>query len=139
MFTIRFANIDDIAVWRRFDAHIAESELRLKIGNHRCYLLQADSKPVGILRYNLFWDSIPFVTLLYLAETERGKGYGRTAMARWEADMRGLGYPCVMTSTQADEGAQHFYRKLRYKDTGCLLLDVPPYAQPAELFLIKAL
>lgn len=40
-----------------------------------------------------------------------------------------------MTSTQADEGSQHFYRKLGYKDAGCLILDT----QPSEIFFVKQL
>jgi hypothetical protein len=36
--------------------------------------------------------------------------------------MKQMGFKMTMTSTQADEGAQHFYRKLGYKDAGCLLL-----------------
>lgn len=37
-------------------------------------------------------------------------------MKYWESDMKNQGYGMVMTSTQVDEEAQHFYRKLRYKD-----------------------
>jgi hypothetical protein len=53
--------------------------------------------------------------------------------------MRSLGVPCVMTSAQADESAQHFYRKLGYRDAGCLILDQPPLKQPAEIFFLKQL
>ncbi|MNP74328.1 hypothetical protein D3C76_1711890 [compost metagenome] len=49
--------------------------------------------------------------------------------------MKQKGYDMVMTSTQADEGAQHFYRKLGYKDAGCLILD----SQPLEILLTKKL
>ncbi len=139
MLTMEPATAADEGLWRCFDTHIARQELLHKIAAGRCYLLREDALPVGVLRYNLFWDSVPFVTLLYLAEQARGKGYGSAAMARWEAEMRALGYPCVMTSSQADEGAQHFYRKLGYRDAGCLLLTIPPLAQPAEIFFIKAL
>lgn len=139
MFTIDIATEANLAAWRKLDPHLAEAELPRKLRDGRCLLLREDGEAVGVLRWNLFWDSIPFLTLIYLKESARGKGCGRQAMARWEADMRGKGYPCVMTSTQADEGAQHFYRKLGYKDTGCLLLDTPPLAQPAELFFIKPL
>ena len=31
----------------------------------------------------------------------------------------------VMTSTQVDEEAQHFYRKLGYKDAGGFVVDIP--------------
>lgn len=50
-----------------------------------------------------------------------------------------LGYKMVMTSTQADEDSQHFYRKLGYIDKGCLLLDNTPFEQPMEMFMIKVL
>lgn len=49
--------------------------------------------------------------------------------------MKQKGFKTVMTSTQSDEDAQHFYRKLGYRDVGCLLLDT----QPLEIILIKAL
>ena len=53
--------------------------------------------------------------------------------------MRSKGYGMVMTSTQVDEDAQYFYRKLGYKDAGGFTIDVPGYEQPEELILIKAL
>lgn len=34
--------------------------------------------------------------------------------------------------------AQHFYRKLGYKDCGGFIIDVPEYEQPMEMFLIKS-
>ena len=58
-------------------------------------------------------------------------------MEFWENEMQQLGYKMLMTSTQVDENAQHFYRKLGYQDAGGLLLSVPDYQQPMELFFIK--
>ena len=138
-FTIDYAETADAEVWPVYDRHIARDELIQKIANRRCYALRENGAVIGVMRYNLFWDNLPFLTMICLGEAARGKGYGRRAMERWEADMRALGYPCVMTSTQADEDAQHFYRKLGYRDAGCLILDRPPLKQPAELFLIKEL
>ena len=45
----------------------------------------------------------------------------------------------LLTSTQVDEEAQHFYRKLGYKDCGGFVIDVPGYEQPMELFMIKGI
>lgn len=53
--------------------------------------------------------------------------------------MKRRGYGIAMVSTQVDEQAQHFYRKLGYKDCGCLVLDIPGYEQPMEMFMVKAL
>ena len=56
-----------------------------------------------------------------------------------EADMKEQGYGMVLTSTQVDENAQHFYRKLGYKDCGGFVIDVPGFEQPMEMFMIKAI
>ncbi len=60
-------------------------------------------------------------------------------MGFWGKDMRLRGYGMILASTQVDEGAQHFYRKLGYKDCGGVIVDIPGYEQPMELFLSKAL
>ena len=52
--------------------------------------------------------------------------------------MKEQGYGMVMTSTQVDETAQHFYRKLGYKDSGGFVIDIPAFAQPMEMIFIKA-
>lgn len=49
------------------------------------------------------------------------------------------GYDMVLTSTQVDEQAQHFYRKLGYKDCGGFVVDIEGQEQPMELFLIKSI
>lgn len=66
-------------------------------------------------------------------------GMDAALTARWEADMRALGHGMAMTSTQAGETAQHFWRKQGYRDAGGFAVDVPGYAQPLELVMIKAI
>ncbi len=140
MFSIRYAAMEDCAFWySQKEQHMSKSEFELKVRDKRCYILSSDDRPVGIMRYNLFWDCIPFLTLIYIEEGFRQKGIGREALRFWESEMRCMGYKMAMISTQADEEGQHFYRKLGYKDAGCLLLDIPPYAQPTELFMVKPL
>ena len=94
---------------------------------------------IGILRFNMIFEFIPFLTLVWIEEIFQGKGYGTKFMAHWEEEMRSLGYKMIMVSTQVDEGAQHFYRKLGYKDMGTIVMDIPPYEQPLEMFMGKAL
>ena len=139
MFNIIPATKNDISVWFSFDRHITESELLIKIGLKRCFILKDSEKIIGVMRYNMFWDNIPFLTMIYIDESSRSKGFGRQAMLYWENEMRSSGFPCVMTSSQTDENAQFFYRKLGYKDTGCLFLDIPAIKQPTEIFFIKEL
>lgn len=111
----------------------------LKVRDKRGYVICDGEMPIGVMRYNLFWDITPFLTFLHIEEAYCGKGFGRQAMLFWEDEMRKLGFKMVMTSTQADEQAQHFYRKLGYKDKGGLFLDNTPFEQPPEIFMLKTL
>ena len=137
MTEIRYVTQEDKEFWYRLDKHLPESEFANKVALKRGYVLLTDGQPVGLLRYNLFWDNTPFCTLLFVADEHQKKGYGRRLMEHWEREMKNLGYGMLLTSTQVDEGAQHFYRKLGYKDCGGFVPEIPGYEQPMELFLVK--
>lgn len=130
---IRYATQEDKSFWFTLDRHITEAIFDLKIRDKQGYVICDGDSPIGVLRYNLFWDNTPFVNLIKLHESYYGKGFGTQAMKHWENEMQRLGHKLVMTSTQANEQAQNFYRKLGYVDSGCLLL----YKEPAEIFLVK--
>lgn len=139
MSRIRYVRMADQEFWFRLDRHLPPGEFEKKVRFRQGYVLTEGRLPRAILRYNLFWDNTPFCTLIYVAPDSQGKGYGRQLMTRWENDMRKQGYGMVLTSTQVDEQAQHFYRRLGYKDCGGLTMDIPGFEQPMELFLCKAL
>lgn len=136
---IRFAMESDREFWFRLDRHLAPEAFARKVRERQAYICLADGVPAGLLRYGLFWDSIPFCNLLYVAEGSRGQGLGRALMQHWEREMKHLGFSLLMTSTQADESAQHFYRKLGYRDCGGLVLGTGGQVPPLELVLCKEL
>lgn len=135
---IRHVEFQDKVGWYLLDRHLSEAGFEEKVKNKQGYVLLNEGKIVGVLRYNLFWDNTPFCTLLFIYEKHRGQGLGILLMDRWESDMKSQGYGMLMTSTQVDEEAQHFYRKLGYKDCGGFVVDVPGYEQPMEMIMIKA-
>lgn len=137
MFSIRYVRKEDRAFWFTLDRHLPPEEFDRKVRDRMGYVLLRNGEPVGLLRYNLFWDHIPFCNMLYIEQRVRGQGGGKELMLHWERDMKDEGYGVLMTSTQSDEDAQHFYRKLGYQDAGGLLLPVPGYEQPMEIFFIK--
>ena len=136
---IRFVSPEDKNFWFSLDKHLPEAEFDKKVRDKQGYVLCFDNKPVGLLRYNLFWDNTPFCTLLFIDGRYRRQGFGRSLMKHWEQDMRAQGYGMAIVSTQVDEDAQHFFRKLGYRDCGGLTVDVPGYEQPMELFMVKQL
>jgi ribosomal protein S18 acetylase RimI-like enzyme len=139
MFNIKYATELDKSFWFTLDEELREREFDLKIRDKRAYIICDDEKPIGIMRYNLCWDIIPFLTLIYLDKSFREKGFGKLAMLHWENEMRELGYNMVMTSTQVNEDAQHFYRKLGYIEKGGIRFDNTPHEQAMEIFLVKVL
>lgn len=83
----------------------------------------------------MFWDNTPFMNMLYLLDNERGKGNGSRLVIFWENEMKQKNYEFVLTSTQSNEEAQFFYRKIGYVDSGALLLP----NEPLEIILYKKL
>ena len=139
MVEIRYVQAEDKEFWYSLDKHLPEQEFENKVNNKRGYVLLDNGERIGLLRYNLFWDNTPFCTMLFVDFNHHRKGYGRKLMEYWENDMRSQGYGMLLTSTQVDEEAQNFYRKLGYKDCGGLVIDITGYEQPMELFLSKAI
>ena len=139
MVQIRYVQPGDQEFWYGLDPHLPEPEFDNKLHTKQGYVILEDQNPIGLLRYNLFWDNTPFCTMLVIASGHRGKGFGKKLMEHWEADMKAQGYGMLMTSTQVDEPAQHFYRKLGYQDCGGFVVNVPGFEQPMELFMIKGL
>lgn len=132
---IRYAGESDIEVLRKYDHHIREAELRNCAAAKRILVMFHGGVFIGWLRFNLFWDNIPFMNMLYFLEGCRGKGYGRRLAGFWENEMLECGYKSVLTSTRSDEQAQFFYRKMGYRDCGSLLIP----GEPLEIILMKNL
>ncbi|MBQ9484472.1 MAG: GNAT family N-acetyltransferase [Ruminiclostridium sp.] len=132
---IRFATKEDIDILTANDKHVDKEEMLNLITLNRVYVMEEDGKFIGWLRYNLFWDHIPFMNMICLNDSERGKGYGRKFVEFWEDEMRKLGYKKVMTSTASDEFAQHFYIKLGYSTIGGFI----PFGEKFEMMLSKKL
>ena len=137
--TVELATIHDIKKIKKYDSHIPSNRLGECIDNNLVYVLHDEEHGnaiVGILRYSLFWQSIPFLDRLYIEEEYRGKGYGTLMMGHWENAMRRMRYQYGMHSTQEDETAKFFYENLGYKKIGAFL---PPEQSADELIYLKTL
>ena len=137
MIEIRCLEAEDKEFWYSLDKHLPETEFDDKVRTKRAYVMLLERKSIGLLRYNLFWDNIPFCTMLFVKERYQGMGYGRCLLEYWEKDMTKHGYKILLTSTRSDETSQHFYRKLGYKDCGGLVINIADKKQPMEIFLFK--
>ena len=132
---IRYAAAADLPWLAAHDGHIAPGELQNLLALRRVLLCEDGDRRAGWLRWNLFWDNTPFLNMLYLLPEYRRRGSGRELVRFWEAEMTAQGYSRLLTSTQSNEDAQHFYRALGYADAGVLLLP----DEPAELLFLREL
>ncbi|KQO17203.1 GNAT family N-acetyltransferase [Paenibacillus sp. Leaf72] len=130
------ANDSHFEYIRKHDHHISENLILPKIRGNEIYILQNEEyRIVGWMRHSYFWDNTPFLNMIWIDDTYRSKGLGKKAVLFWEDEMKKLRFNLVMTSTLANEEAQHFYRKLGYRDSGCLILE----DEPLEIILTKRL
>ena len=72
---IRLAVSGDFQAIRHYDSHIPSPRLADCIGSGQVYVLKDAGKIIGVLRYSLFWQTIPFLDLLYLDSRCRGQGH----------------------------------------------------------------
>ena len=133
---IRLAQPQDKTQILKYDCHIHHRQVSECIDRGRMTVLCEGAEVVGILRYSLFWQSIPFLDLLMIDEACRGQGWGSKMMADWEDSMKAMGYPYVMLSTQEDETAKFFYEKIGYRRIGAFL---PPEQEADEIMYLKEL
>ena len=133
--SVAYAGPEDIDYLEEKD-HIGREMIGQKVARREFVLAYRGDRRVGFLRYNFFWDDMPFMNLLWVEEGSRSKGFGTQLISFWEEEMRKLGYGSVMTSTlSTNGGAQILYRRLGYDDIGCLLIP----DDPLEIVFLKTL
>ena len=124
---IRYAEKIDFTWLKKNDVHILEEILETKIKSKEIYIVEENNEKIGWLRYSLFWDYIPFMNMIYFVDEYRGKGNGKKLVEYWEKEMKQKGHKNVLTSTLSNEEAQHFYRRLGYKEIGGFKLLEEPF------------
>lgn len=121
------------------DSHVDDTGYANRVYTKSAYVIWEEGQRIGVIVHCILWDHLPFINYLYIIEDYRGRGYAKQAVICWENEMRSQGYQMALLSTQADEGAQHLYRKLGYIDCGGLVFHGTPFDQPMEMFFRKVL
>lgn len=103
------------------DPHVDDTGYNNRVYTKSGYVIWEGKQRIGIMAYCLLWDQFPFMNFLFIKEEYRSKGFAKQAILCWENEMKNQGYKMTLISTQADEGAQHLYRKLGYIDCGGLV------------------
>ena len=115
-----YAIQDDISDIKVFDKHITSQKLENAVLDSRVLIFKTANVVMGIARWNYFWDSIPFLNMIYVPDGYTHCGVGTALLEFWEKEMKEQGHSRVLTSTMAKERGQHFFRKFGYCDIGNL-------------------
>lgn len=130
---LRAATEQDFSFLRAFSAGPDDETLRSQIREGRLRIIESAGEPVGFLKFYVIWEELPFLEVLMVREDRRRRGIGRDAVRAWEREMAARSFQQALISTQADETAQEFWRRIGYRDCGALTLP----GKPAELFLFR--
>ena len=96
MADIRYVVNSDRQFWYSLDKHLPEEGFTEKVNRHMGYILSDGEIPAGLLRYNFFWDNLPFCTMLFIDWHMQGKGFGKELLLYWEQEMKSKGHGMVM-------------------------------------------
>lgn len=132
---VRPARPEDAELLTEADRHVPRERMEKLVSDGFVLAAFSGDSFAGWLRYGLFWDGIPFMNMLFVLEEYRGNGIGTALVREWERLAAENGHDTVMTSTQANETSQHFYRKLGYRDLG----GFTPFGEEFEIIMGKRL
>jgi len=117
---VTYAVPNDISNIKAFDKWVSDQMLAKAITDERVLVFKSAHIIMGIARWTYFWDSIPFLNMLYVPDGYTHHGVGSELLKYWEGEMQKQGHTRVFTSTMAQERGQHFFRKFGYRDIGNL-------------------
>lgn len=127
MAEITVAAESDIQDIHSFDNEFLSKRLAECIKEHRIFVLRSKGKVVGVMRYNLFLESIPCLDMLTLDSAYIEKGYIQKMLDYWEFRMRELGYGYVMATMFTDRVENYSSETFAYQKMGAFSLPLMDY------------
>lgn len=134
-YNIRCAELEDLPQLFSLDWLSDSEKIERKIASREIFVGTDGGRITGILRYSWFWDQLPFINLLWIEEDSRREGRGLALVEFLIEETEGRNSGKVLTSTQSNEEAQNFWRRIGFEDAGGFVLK----GQPFELLMIKYL
>ncbi len=130
---IRAARESDFTFLRGFSTDPTDRQLEAQIQDGRLRIIESTEGQVGFIKFYVLWEILPFIEVIIVREECRRCGIGRRAVRGWEMEMAARSLSRAIVSTQANETAQEFWRRIGYRDCGSLALP----GRPLELFMYR--
>ncbi len=118
--TVNLANPHDLKFVSQ-DGHLPDAIILRKIKQGEVFLLCVDAQPVGYLRLEFLWSSMPYIALIYIQQVQRKHGYSRQLLAFVEKHLQGQGHTSLYSASQLDEPApQAWHRHMGFVECGVI-------------------
>ncbi|MFW5713043.1 MAG: GNAT family N-acetyltransferase [Brevefilum sp.] len=116
----RLATMDDLNFVSQ-DGYIPQALIARKISQEECFIVELDNQPVGYLRLEYLWSSVPYIALIHVQKTYRKRGFSRVLLDFVTGMLRKSGHNILYSSSQADEpGPQSWHRHMGFKECGVI-------------------
>jgi GNAT superfamily N-acetyltransferase len=130
---LRTASDADVAFLNGLSPVGSVELLREQIREWRLLIIEHAGEPAGFIKFYVLWETLPFIEVIVVREDLRMRGIGKAAVRFWEREMAKRSHSRVLVSTQSNESAQDFWRRIGYRDCGSLELP----GRPGELFMYR--
>ncbi len=103
------------------------------------YIIAVDGQDrKGLLRFSMFWGTIPYMDLIWVLKAYRQHGIGSGLFHFWEREMKKRGAKTLMTSSMMNEPEPQVWHE-RNGFTKCGQLTFGQQQQTLEVFFVKDL
>jgi GNAT superfamily N-acetyltransferase len=118
---VRLAQPADLAKLQRLDPWPKEHVWQHKIAGGEVVVLELSSEVIGLIRYELLWTTVPFMSLIVIEEVHRNKGFSRLLLEFLKQHLREQGKIALLSSSQTDEPVpQNWHRHMGFKSNGII-------------------
>lgn len=100
---VRLARETDLPTLQRLDRWPKEQVWLHKIARGEVVVLERGAHIIGLIRYELLWTTVPFISLIEIKAEHRRKGYSRLMLAFLKEHLKAQGYVALLSSSQTDE------------------------------------
>lgn len=119
--SVRLAGDADLPALQRLDRWPKERVWRHKIAGGEVIVLELEGRVVGLVRYELLWTTVPFMSLIEIEPEHRGKGYSRLLLGFLTAHLKTQGYVALLSSSQTDEPEpQRWHLHMGFRSNGII-------------------
>lgn len=135
---IRFANPSDFKTIRLFDPHsqyIDKEKIRNKIKQREIIIAQDKDKIVGIIKFSYFWQTRPYLDLIFIDPKCRKTGLSKKLLDFLIKHLVKNGYSYLFSSSEKQEPtAQAWHKHMGFKEMGELRDINLPHDATTEIF-----